>query len=538
MPASKRTLQICAALILLTGVLLAIWLRVHVANSDPLWLDELHSVWTINRPFNEVAEAATMGNQAPFYFWSLSFLTSPESTLPIHFRWLSIACSALTITSLGGFTWYWSRSLWGAAIAVWLCAIDSNFIFYGSEARPYAMLMLLSAWQFFAFLKSGIAQVAQDESNNLTIHTPERLSRLWLTALVLLSCLLMLVHHTALLLLAVECLIVIAIGVWKKQFGRAMMVSACLTVVVAVVFITQWKSLELLASRKSQWSSLSSPVNLLEQYLPQLIYLAVLPLTILLIARRQKWTRELLSFPLIPIVAVWTLLPAVIAATSAWLGWAPLAMMRYTLTGAVAAPIFAGLCVGALRNRKTQAVCGLLILFCSIFGPVPVWSPNWQARPANPFMQTETLKVLRGDPVRMRYESWDSAIALLEESSERIYLFANLLEDNALSKPGPKTASFIEYLKFPLTHSRKISTDRIWVQSSHNWAFDYRIAKEIGANSDGYWIVIRGTSEMVSAIDKSLWSETNTEVFHFAKDANTPEWLTVLHMKPKTESGK
>ena len=210
MSSFQRNATIFAGLLLLAGIFCSACFRLHVANSDPLWLDELHSVWTINHPPDQIGKAAAIGNQAPLYFWLLHFSHPGDHLAPVSFRWLSITCSVLTTVSVGGFVWYWSRSLVAAALSVWLIAIDPNMIFYGSEARPYALLMLLAVWQFFAFIRSGIAQYRIDDINQHGVAFPKTLSKTWLASTILLSAAILLVHHTGILLLAAECLVITA----------------------------------------------------------------------------------------------------------------------------------------------------------------------------------------------------------------------------------------------------------------------------------------------------------------------------------------
>ena len=63
---------------------------------EPLWIDELHSVWCIEGDWQDVLPRATVGNQSPLYFYclkayvSLVEFTTESIGLELH-RWFSVS---------------------------------------------------------------------------------------------------------------------------------------------------------------------------------------------------------------------------------------------------------------------------------------------------------------------------------------------------------------------------------------------------------------------------------------------------------------
>jgi mannosyltransferase len=120
--------------------------------AESLWVDELHTSWVISGDCEQVHERATIGNQTPWYFlglwWWTQFIGSEEQSL----RWPSIlavaGASGLLVLTL-------SRGLgslrMGGMAGVFL-AIDASALFFGTEARVYAWILLVvsvALWGFF-----------------------------------------------------------------------------------------------------------------------------------------------------------------------------------------------------------------------------------------------------------------------------------------------------------------------------------------------------------------------------------------------------
>ncbi len=547
MSAFQRNLifVVVATAIIAGGITACVGLRVGVANSDPLWLDELHSVWAVDREIFQVQQAAADGNQAPLYFWLLHFAHQPHPDSPMGYRWLSIVCGTLAAGSAGFAVYYWSKSIAGATLTVWTTAIDPQLIFYGSEARPYSMLMLLAIWQFFLFAKWEI--INQDPAGPDPKWNQSTTGSNWSSWLLLgiLTAAMLLVHYTGVLLILAEIIMAISLRLLRgKSRSNWLTSTGVLIVSTGVTLAIQFGTVTSIFDIRTQWSSISSIETLIAQYQQSLIYLGILPLGILFLFNRANSSPESKPRTLTICVLAWAITPALLAGVFDWAGLAPLAIYRYTVTGAVAFPILAGLGIGMINHRSAQGIVALLVLAASIFGPHPYFSDGGKIkiRYANEFVIQESPKLFTGHPVRMRNESWDAVGNLINGSKSPVFLFANLLEDQILAEPGESQPFVVDehvldYLKFPLSHSGKIPADRIYPRPSHAGAALCDTDLEFASQSKNCWLVIRGDAKMVARITNELTEHPQLahqrhaiHPYHFTKDEGVAEWLTVLHV--------
>ena len=130
----------------------AVWGLIGVAGAinESLWLDELHSTWTANAPLGEISSRAAMGNQLSPYFWLLWLVSQTAGTAEAVWRAPSVVAWLATIALAGAWLTLLARRLRRpqvlAALALIVC--DRAQLFYATEARPYALLSLVSlgAW--------------------------------------------------------------------------------------------------------------------------------------------------------------------------------------------------------------------------------------------------------------------------------------------------------------------------------------------------------------------------------------------------------
>ncbi len=119
-------------------------------TSESFWLDELHSHWCIRGTWSELTTRAAAGNQTPLYFallrvWQLA----PWPTIELAGRSLSIVAGIVTVPLLivTASRVGHQAGLWGGLIAGLLFSLDQHAIFFGTETRAYALLMLACAVQ-------------------------------------------------------------------------------------------------------------------------------------------------------------------------------------------------------------------------------------------------------------------------------------------------------------------------------------------------------------------------------------------------------
>ena len=524
------------------AVIFATYLRIQVAQSDPLWLDELHTVWAV-RHDGGISDAAAIGNQTFLYFSLLKPLVNVEESTPISFRWFSIICNVGTLVSIGLFAWYWTRSLIPAALSIWLAAIEPMQVFYATEARPYAALMLVSVWHVFWVFRLWIAQPSFGGENGIKFD-PHRSRKSW-GVFFLLTILLMYLHYSAILLIGAEVLIVLTLIIFGKLKNNGLEALLALTLVPAGCLLAQFSGAKFVFGNREQWSNLSSTNGLLDAYQANLTFLVVVPLILLfvfsLFSRIKRKQMPVFAF----CILLWAMLPAILAACCHLTGIAPLAIHRYTLMGAVGFPVFAGFSVSLINDNRISFFCACLVFTFSVFCPLPFANHKVSVERGNDFIIDATKRLSENRSIRMRYESWDAAVSLLKMNRSRdvpIFLFGNILEDEQIdiseSQGDKLSQQVIDYLKFPLASFGEFDTEQLIPRSTHSGSiFGEDQIKEVW-NNRACWLVIRGDEStlrrIVQEATHALRANGETYEFQFYPDpeqaGNHPEWLTVVEI--------
>jgi mannosyltransferase len=135
-----RDLLACALLILL-GVVCR-W----PALGSSLWIDELHTSWVVAGGWHEVAARAHQGNQSPLYFGVLRGWVGVWGSSELTLRFPSLLAGLALLPGLYGLVRRWTGQVMPGLLVGLFVAIDSRFIFYATEARPYALVQLVALW--------------------------------------------------------------------------------------------------------------------------------------------------------------------------------------------------------------------------------------------------------------------------------------------------------------------------------------------------------------------------------------------------------
>jgi hypothetical protein len=118
-----------------------------------LWLDELHSAWCVEGELAQVFPRAELGHQSPLYFVALWFWKQLVGQTEVALRLSSVLTVAAgsAVLTVGVARWT------GSAAAGWasgmVLAMDSHSLFFGTELRPYALVILLSSLAIVCFLQ-------------------------------------------------------------------------------------------------------------------------------------------------------------------------------------------------------------------------------------------------------------------------------------------------------------------------------------------------------------------------------------------------
>lgn len=113
--------------------------------AESFWVDELHSAWAVSGTFDEVRQRAALGNQTPLYYWALWCWRQGVGESELALRMSSVLVSALACAIVAVGVAKRGGGMLGGATAGAFLAIESNAIFFGTELRVFAAVMLLAA---------------------------------------------------------------------------------------------------------------------------------------------------------------------------------------------------------------------------------------------------------------------------------------------------------------------------------------------------------------------------------------------------------
>ncbi len=137
-------------------VAVAVLARLAAAGRS-LWLDETITALKASRPTQEMLAGLAHDVHPPLYYLAVDGWAALAGTSELGLRSLSIAWSAVAVVAV----WGWSRAAFprSSGLAAALLAACAPFaLWYGSEARPYAQLMALTAlagWAAWRILGDG-----------------------------------------------------------------------------------------------------------------------------------------------------------------------------------------------------------------------------------------------------------------------------------------------------------------------------------------------------------------------------------------------
>ncbi len=417
---------------------------------ESFWLDELHSAWTVWDGLSEVASRADRGHQSPFYYFGLWFWKQLAGGSELGLRMSSVLATSIACAVLTAGVSIWTRNLASGVAAGLILAIESNAIFFGTELRPYAGVILFASIAQVCFLR--LASLKSRVVNQ----------GLWSLMIVsiLIAALLQPTSLGILALFPVALLTRWAI-VNPRQLIRFTLLDAWLMLTFGVVLLVLWKlTLGESWQERSQWALFGQATEL-----RQLLtiwtwrWLLILPLAVAIVSavgtrgfRGRIPNGEL--FVTVGVLSIIAVLGTFLYWLVSWMGWAPIWHRRYFVS---VLPIFAtivGLAVEAVascgRNwssaKRTGSVLGAATALLLVLGL------GWHQR---------TWQALRTYPVALaiRGEDWKSAVAWVNRNAsdtDRIFLDPGLIESRVLfwsnrgRQPKRLPEAQAEYLRFPV----------------------------------------------------------------------------------------
>ncbi len=478
-------------LVLSLSLFFAAVLRCEAAR-DAFWVDEWITAWTIESTWDEVTPRASLGHSSPLYFWLEWMAAQAFGPSPISLRGISLLAS-LALLTLIGVVVHRTTGRWGPAIAVVaLSAVDQQFVFYASEARPYALVQFVAVLQWLIAL-----ELIRADAGGGSLRRWGKLAAWAASGLIL-----FLLHYTAGLMSAVTWAGVVILAAIRPAYRPlAIRWSAAALLFLPVLFgladplSTLWKS-------RSNWASFTE----VDSFLGSFRYAALaygipggLALASCCWRNRFPGRSPRDSFDALPrypwlfggliLAAVW--FAALIGQV---LGLVSIGHYRYVIAMTGGLPLLAGIALGRCPPGLARLVStGCLLASLGYFA---FSTSNWRAgqwqRP-------------------LRYERWDAACQVIasDRSTEAwpVFVFPNLIEDAAIhSNLSPREQGFFlapaSMLLAVQPSSRAIAPADLF-RDHPLTAFQQR---EV-ASAGGAWLMVRAGWGMSADVPPVLVSE-------------------------------
>jgi len=254
----------------------------------------------------------------------------------------------LAMVMAARFVWQQTKSIAAATLTLTLIAVDDNFIWYATEARPYALLHLASVVQATCFWRS-LQRWRKNSSDQTAV------SNHWLgtIGLLLSSWLVVYTHYTGVFLLAAEVLLLLPLLLCRYLTGN----TTKEIIVTIVLFTVGCLPLSEQAVNGIRWFG----IPLVAVGISTVIALFLKGRSPVVANQTVPW----LNAGWVSWIAVWFLIPLLIITGLHFYG-IPIALSRYLSVGLIAGPIFAGALVG-ISSARSRWISIPLILLASVY---------------------------------------------------------------------------------------------------------------------------------------------------------------------------
>lgn len=472
-----RPQQIFATLIITAIAGFALLAITNTYIDQPLWIDELHTSWTINGGFADVIPRGNAGNQAPLYYFILKAVTELVGSSESVLRSFSIISTIAGIALMTGWGVMQKMHPLLVGCVMLMFATDRWVALFALEARPYAFLMFLTTLLFT--LQTTRIQ-----------HFPSRVLTevLW----TLCATAMFYTHYTALPVIAVFFLTRV-ISSKTNQINIKFLLLQFITVVAfAMGRLDHFASV---FAMRDNWATFIKPeratIKGLATSFP-LIALVMIPCGLLIVdkllreyrtnaesknneehAEADSSIKTLLMWGLLPLLAAW------ICTRFAWIHWFH---PRYFITIAPAFYLLFCTVIGRLREPLIKTA-GILIVICA-------WGGLGHSV-ANPHKKgTVTVKT----------ESWKEIVQHLNAQPGRgnVLLLSGLIEDPQLAAQQPEVQSGVvplqQYCQFPVRGLYRL--ERRWnvTALSSDTSTDALQSHLVAPRT---WIIIRGSRRIL-----------------------------------------
>lgn len=445
---------------------------------ESLWLDELHTSWTVRGSFNEVFERAAIGNQSPLYFWLAWFFArlpgSPEIALrlPSMLAGCALPAAMYWLTNRLVRTKTETADNTAALVAAWLTAVDPTGIFYSQEARPYALVQLVAVLHIGWLLQ-------------LLTADDRRVRIAWIAS----GAVLVHLHYTAGLVLAAEAVALALIAATANKPGerRAIVVHRgadllTMLLLISPAFIGMFD----VASRRNNWRAFVEPqpfqmIFTLFPWTPAGVALVVL-----------NRSRQALPERSLAVLSSWLFVPLLVTWALTHFDVVPLFYARYLLAVWPASLLAAAICVLIPRSPAVRSLLAGLVMAIAISNSQLI--QNWRDD---------------GRLLRDRNEDWALAVARLNEelatSPAPVLVRSGYIETDELATRHD--GLFRAYCVSPVRgmYAAKCPDARLFPLGNHHPGKLTDEARAALLESQRAWLLVRTSSEEVrKQLEKEL----------------------------------
>lgn len=464
-------------------------LRLIGAN-DYLWLDELHTGWTVSGSLTDVYWRSVDGNQSPLFFFLCFAAVKLFGYSATALRAVSLVGSVLLLVGLPLVVYRATRCAAAVLLVSLFLMLDYDCVFYASEARPYGMLQWLGGLQAFCFW-----QWSQRMLTETTSRKPSGLVR-W-PVVSFLSAAVVSTHITgAWLLLAETIFVVLSCLVRRKwpstEVWKCVGLFLVLSLPALLAVVTAWQ-------RRGNWTNVANVDLVLTQFALAFGAMVLLPLLALVVDRfvSARDVRDCeVSWVLLAFISLWALVPTLSIVALDYLQVAPLGLARYALVGSIALPLFTAF---ALKRMGSKVLRWTMLVGVASF---LIWNSTPWLRPTLPPISD------------LRNENWADAVATIEQGDPNfpVLLAGNVLEDvDARHNRSPR---FQEYLKFPVLGADPNLENPILPLYSQGELFADDEADAVAAAGGG-WLIARDLLENVPWIIEEIEKNPQSSKWQF-----------------------
>ena len=471
-----------AAPLILLGVIVLLVLGSRLWQArDSLWLDELHTAWSAMGSWGEVSQRAAQGNQSPLFFQLLWVLVRGLGASEWVLRLPSLVSGTLLPVALYFVTRRWTGSAWLGLLPAWLAAVDAQTIYFGTEARPYALIQLVAVLHVFHFAR--------------LVERPTLARRaVFVGGLLLLFHL----HYTAVLLVVAELAFFAIDRGLRRRDGRYSWAAVGVDLTVfAILSLGALGGLQSVYLRRGNWAAFVEQRSWWQA--TAVIPWASFAVVTIAVAALGRWRRtepegvhgrgDGLTESLLPFL--WLFVPVLLTWIVTATDLARLLHPRYVAASAPAALVLTAIALRAVPWRSFAVAVSIIL---SIAAP-------WMSQLPQELRTSGRL-------IAWRTDDWRSAVryfnGLPGHELGPVLVRTTLLESDGLRLGSD--ARLADYCLLPVTSLYPIDARRdrlIALSRSNAWRLP-AIELQLLRASNGFWLISSGSSASADEIAREL----------------------------------